>query len=296
MGITKTVMALGSALLISTSVSGERQLCEGFVPENNLWISANTKNVTGITEEQFNAVIDKLEQMYAPVLAEKGGTLSVQRNWSNGTVNAYASRSGSTWIVSMFGGLARHATITEDGFALVMCHELGHHIGGAPKYTDWWGTPDWASNEGQSDYFASLKCLRNYFADQDNWAYLEGKEIEPVVLEKCQAQHPDSEMQAICARMALAGQSVSYLFQALRKEPNAPLFATPDQRQVSKTSHSHPGTQCRMDTYFQGALCSVDASEEVDQANRMTGTCNEDLHTEGLRPRCWFSPNEEALH
>ena len=33
----------------------------------------------------------------------------------------------------MFGGLAGHETITTDAFALVACHELGHHIGGAQR-------------------------------------------------------------------------------------------------------------------------------------------------------------------
>ena len=34
----------------------------------------------------------------------------------------------------MYGGLARRAEVTEDGFAMVLCHELGHHVSlyGAP--------------------------------------------------------------------------------------------------------------------------------------------------------------------
>ena len=86
-----------------------------------------------MTQETFNAVIDSVETIYAPIVAEYGGRLKVERKWDDGTANAYAQRSGSTYKVSMFGGLARHETITPDGFALVVCHEIGHHIGGAPK-------------------------------------------------------------------------------------------------------------------------------------------------------------------
>jgi hypothetical protein len=34
----------------------------------------------------------------------------------------------------MFGGLARHELVTDDGFMMVVCHETGHHLGGAPRY------------------------------------------------------------------------------------------------------------------------------------------------------------------
>ena len=44
---------------IACTVNGD----EGFVPENNLKISAHAKRVGGITEEQFNAIIDKYETL-----------------------------------------------------------------------------------------------------------------------------------------------------------------------------------------------------------------------------------------
>jgi Zn-dependent protease with chaperone function len=54
----------------------------------------------------------------------------------------------------MFGGLARDPLVTKDGFSAVICHEIGHHIAGAPRKGF-----SWASNEGQADYFATTKCL-----------------------------------------------------------------------------------------------------------------------------------------
>src|SRR5690606_1616432 len=136
---------------------------EGIVPENDLYIAADSKSMlnSNLDEEKFNAVIDKVLAVYEPLVEAEGGELKVERNWTDGTVNAYAHRRGGTWNVAMFGGLARHETITEDGFALVVCHEIGHHIGGAPKKGGWFST--WATNEGQADYFATLKCLRKVF-------------------------------------------------------------------------------------------------------------------------------------
>ncbi|MCB0414215.1 MAG: hypothetical protein KDD50_07770, partial [Bdellovibrionales bacterium] len=144
---TALVLVLFGLQLNSTT---NHQICEGIVPDNDLYIPPfsffSLDDPTGITEEQFNAVIDKTEAVYKDIIAEMGGDLQFQRNWDDGTVNAFANREGDTWLVAMFGGLARHFTITEDAFMMVVCHELGHHIGGAPKYNG----DDWASNEGQA--------------------------------------------------------------------------------------------------------------------------------------------------
>jgi hypothetical protein len=43
---------------------------------------------------------------------------------------------------------------------LIICHELGHHVGGFPFVS---GTPFggyWAATEGQSDYYSTQVCAR----------------------------------------------------------------------------------------------------------------------------------------
>lgn len=292
MNLFTGIAAVAAATLALAGQGNVQKLCKGFVEENDLWISTDMKSAAGgITEAQFNAVIDKVTAIYGQVVTDAGGNLKVQRNWDDGTVNAYAERVGGDWVIQMFGGLARHQTITEDGFALVVCHELGHHIGGAPKYKSFWGEEDWASNEGQSDYFAGLKCLRRYFADQDNATFLADKELDPLVVKNCDSEHAVEADKLICARIALAGQSVANLFQELRNESKAPRFDTPDPKVQKKTLDAHPPTQCRMDTYFQGGVCAVDVSQDVDQKDYKVGSCIKATHNLGLRPLCWFAPN-----
>lgn len=263
---------------------------EGFVPKNDMFIPVNAKSINTITEAQFNAVIDEVESVYKPIVAEYGGNLKVVRNWTDGTVNAYAEQEGSTWKVSMFGGLARHKTITPDGFALVVCHEIGHHIGGVPRYAG----DDWASNEGQSDYFATTKCLRRVWQGQDNAAAVNGMEVPAVLTNACAKQWSEKADQDICVRAGMAGDSVAKLFQALSWSMKAPKFDTPDTKQVTTTSDSHPATQCRLDTYFQGALCEKSFSEEIGQHDEVSGACHgAGGQTVGLRPRCWFKPTAQ---
>ena len=120
-------------------------------PKNNQSYPVELSAVDGSVE--FNRVIDLVYKHYEPVVSNLGKRLVVERNWSDSTVNAYAYPKGDQMRVAMFGGLARHPEVTKDGFMMVMCHELGHHLGGAPMKS-------WASNEGQSDYFAANKCFK----------------------------------------------------------------------------------------------------------------------------------------
>jgi len=285
--IATTIMA-ASLSSFACTIEGT----EGIVPENDLWLSPNSKGINAMDEATFNAVIDKVEAIYAPVITSLGATLSIARNWTDGTVNAYASRSGDTWNVAMFGGLARHAEITEDGFALVVCHEVGHHIGGAPKKSSWNGTR-WATNEGQADYFATLKCLRKSFRSENNVAKMAKVNVPAEVVKVCGNQFTNAEEQAICQRGAMAGMSTAKLFQDLRGQTAAPEFTTPDAGTVSRTNHNHPATQCRLDTYYSGAICNIDDTQDVDQTDEAVAVCYRDAgDTTGVRPLCWFAPKK----
>lgn len=263
----------------------------GFVPENDIYIPVNAKRVGGITETQFNDVITKIETIYSPIVSSMGGKLKVNRKWTDGTANANATRAGSTWTVNMYGGLARHDAITEDGFALVLCHELGHHLGGAPKVGGLRGLINgWASNEGQSDYFATLKCLRKAFLNDDNAAVVSAMNVPGTLTKRCNETYSNKDEAALCIRSGMAGDSVSGFFAAMRNATRAS-FDTPDSNVVSKNDDNHPAYQCRLDTYFQGALCDVSMNEDVSQKDEVQGTCHPRLgHKSGLRPLCWFKP------
>jgi hypothetical protein len=280
-GLLLTVIALSQP-----SWSCTQDGVEGFVPENNLKISVNAKRLGGITEAQFNNAIERVEVLYAPIVAQQGGKLVIDRDWDDATVNAYAQRSGTNWMVNMFGGLARHETITEDGMSLVVCHEIGHHIGGAP--TKAYGSA-WASNEGQADYFSNLKCLRRTFLNDDNIAIVGAMNVPAALTNACAKAWTTAEDKAICVRGGMAGDSVAKLFASLRSQANPAKFDTPDASAVSSTNDNHPATQCRLDTYFQGSLCEVNFNDNVERTSEVAGTCHGSLgHKIGLRPTCWF--------
>lgn len=262
----------------------------GILPKNRLRIPVDAKRFGGISEAQFNAVITKVENIYKPIVKTYGGNLVVVRNWQDPEVNAYAERIGTNWKVEMFGGLARHETVTVDGMALVVCHEIGHHIAGAPLKTG-----RWASTEGQSDYFGTSKCLRRVWEGDDNEEAVANLEVPNAVKNLCGKSWAMNRDYYICIRSAMAGASLSNLFAASHINGPQPFgkFETPDPAVVAKTYESHPKHQCRLDTYFEGSLCAAGKRTDFLTTSETKGACHPNLgHKEGLRPLCWYKSKE----
>jgi hypothetical protein len=261
------------------------------LPSNNLAIPVSEKN-EGLSESQYHAVIDKVENVYRPIIEKLGRKLSVKRLWDSPTVNAGTIRNGKEIIIKLYGGYARHSLVSEDGYALVICHELGHHLGGAPRKIYDSGTVAWPSTEGQADYFATLKCLRKVFQKDDNEAVIKGAQVPEIISEKCKASFPTDWEKALCIRTTLAGISVGNISADIRRTEK-PKVETPDPSIVETTFEAHPEPQCRLDTYFQGSICEVSSIRSISETNELTGTCHpKSGHTEGTRPLCWYRPAE----
>jgi hypothetical protein len=290
MSLLKLIAMIAALTFSANSIACDLHGNTGIVEENDLYISVDDKAAAGINQTQFNRVIDKVINVYEDIVADHGGELLVERKWMNGTVNAYAKQVEGTWIVSMFGGLARHKNVTEDGFTLVVCHELGHHLGGAPrKFRN--GKIVWASNEGQADYWGTMKCLRKVWANDRNTIVMRNKVIDSSVKKKCAATYRDKEQMALCTRTAMAGKSIASLFRALRKLPTAVSFTTPADKPVDSTYHGHPLPQCRLDTFLRASLCQVPAYVDVSYVDASVGTCTRaDGQEKASRPTCWYNP------
>lgn len=288
-GMLKTGLALSLSLGMAFNASFACVLGKsGFMPENKLKITRFAKDTNGMTEQTFLSIISRVEKVYSPIVTTKGGQLKMINDWNDGTVNAFADRQGSVWQVHMFGGLARHQLTTNDGFMLVVCHELGHHMGGAPKYTDVGN--DWASDEGEADYWGALKCMRRVLESDDNAKIVSKMKIDQAATKKCQMLYHTENEVALCQRIAMAGKSLGSLLGSLGGEAQVD-FQTPDKSIVKKTFHNHPHAQCRLDTYFSGTLCDVSLDLDVDNKDPKVGVClKRDGHVDGPRPLCWYKP------
>lgn len=292
-----TAVLLVAATSLSMVAKPVTKLCSGYLPENDMNIPVESytrfgsqQKAGGVSEKDFNAVIDRIERLYRDEVKNRYGNLVINRYWEDGKVNAYAEREGDNVIVNMFGGLARHEKMTPDAFAMVVCHELGHHMGGFPKMKV---IKTWGTAEGASDYFAATKCMRKYIAeDLNNYQQLEGVKLDKIAVDACRNQFDNDTDRLICARNMLAGQSLAYVLKSMNMGFTLPKFSTPDRWKSLWTKMLHPNAQCRLDTYFNGALCLVDKDIPLDDKDYHVGSCTKLTHKNGFRPACWFKADE----
>jgi hypothetical protein len=284
----KTIVLFGIlALSLLPGFFHNEELCQGFLPKNNLYIPAGLFASGGISQEQFNLIMDRLERIYSPEIASFGEEFKINRLWNDGRVNASATRTGHTRVLNMYGGLARHPSIGVEGMALVACHEIGHHLGGFPTKQD----GDWGTSEGGADYYATLKCLRRFFSEDDNSVSVTNINIDPTVKASCETQFADKKDQLICLRISAAGHQAAELFQVLSREIKVPKYDTPDTSEVPKTIRfGYPSTQCRLDTYLAGMLCAAPTTDTLSATDYKQGSCYTPRDSVGYRPRCWFAP------
>ncbi|MGZ3721714.1 MAG: hypothetical protein ACXVA9_02210 [Bdellovibrionales bacterium] len=278
----KRLMMVILASFTIGATANAKKLCEGIFPKNNLWIGVGLVDL-GISQAVFDNVLDQLTTIYNPIVASHGYTLKFNHLWDDGTVNSDTSTEGGTWVINSYGGLARYSGMTSDGYAAVACHELGHHLGGAPLYQG-----DDMSVEGEADYHVGTKCLRKLFAHDDNVKVVSGMAVDPLVVTKCSVAFVgDNQQIALCERSAMAAFVVADILRDLGGDPKIG-FNTPDPTQVRRTNEDHPAAQCRLDTYFESAVCNVSSDIEFSQTDYKVGSC---LSGDGARSRCWFKPN-----
>ncbi len=281
-------------LLCLVLISFQSHACtepgEGFLPPNNLRFPVDKQ--TGLSIEQYHEAIDKVLKAYTPIARRYGATIVMERKWESETVNAgtYRENEGKRWIINLHGGFARHPFITQDGYMLVVCHEIGHHIGGAPKKYYPETGKIWASTEGQSDYFATLKCLRKVFRRDNNLEIVNELEVPENIRKECTLSFKTDSEIAMCIRTSMAGLSVARVNADGRRIP-MPEFEIRDNNIVDMTTNNHPVPQCRLNTYYEGSICTIPSHRNVSQIDEAKATCHpKSGYTRGLRPECWFKP------
>ncbi len=259
------------------------------IPENDL---SNppliVKDFGAITEHDFNEVTSTLYKIYAPIIEEKSGLKFVMiADWKDATVNAYATQSLESWNVHINGGIARAKGMTIDGLALVVCHEIGHHLGGAPKNFLYYG---WPAAEGQADYFATSKCLKKYYRELSIEGFaLDTNASEAIILD-CNGVYKNLADLKVCVRTQMASSEFAFFLNSLPGVRNPIVFGVKDPKVVKGTiTNEYPKPQCRFNTLYQGALCSINSDVATSDTDAKIGNCNDESKP-GTRPRCWYKP------
>jgi len=255
--------------------------------DSNQSIPIEVRGENGIDFNDVQSLIEQVKDIYTwEIFDTLGLKLEIKNFWSSTEVNASSHKTAEhSFEVNLCGGLTRYRLLTKEALILILCHEIGHLMGGAPLKH-----PNTHVSEGQSDYFASLKCFRKVYRPSLNLDELDSITYPHFVIQKCDQQFTNISDRLLCRKNMMASLQVAhYLHQVqdVHLQRARPEFSTPDHHQVGHTETEYANSQCRLDTHVAGALCERSEDEDVSFTNVFLGTCPSGA---GARPRCWFKP------
>jgi len=163
-------------------------------------------------------------------------------------------RVDATEVVITIGREAqKEPGVTIDSYAAVLCHEVGHLLGG-PPYKEKSASEFTSSTEGQSDFFAATQCLPKLLTKQN---LLSDLEIQSLPLKWVRTCESSKRSLNHCLQILSAGyhliSSVHAIYLNYPQPPPHPDIDTPEA-QGKSANQMYPSLQCRLDTYVRGAL------------------------------------------
>jgi hypothetical protein len=187
----------------------------------------NSIENTELNEVNFYTVPVKILGIFQNEIKNLNYPVSLEANWQSPYFGAGVSLYENSFHLMILGGTARMKEMTLDGYAAIVCHEVGHLLGGDPKQTI--TGSDWASAEGQADHFSAAICLGKYF---NSLGVVDSNSINK--------------------RIEKAGFDFINLATKIETDPKRKKFqrALVSMRAVDHTIiNQYPSTQCRYETY-----------------------------------------------
>lgn len=170
-----------------------------------------------------------------------GGAFKVDSTWRQ--------LNGKKFLLTLTGKIPNVTEISPEAYAIVVCHEMGHIMGGEPRQKSKLAV--WSSVEGQADYYATNVCMWQYLK-----AAKENKSIQQheTLGKKCKQKFGEDEASYLkCLRIVSGIISLQNYFNNDGNEKNRVSIDAVDTTEVSETLEKYPAlNQCRMDTFIAG--------------------------------------------
>jgi hypothetical protein len=239
-------------------------------------------------KEDIDLIINKIKLEFQKDFKLKNQNLVINNEWDDPMVNALAYQNLPNAHIDLMGGMAKHKLMTKRAMKNILCHELGHHLGGDPLKTV--EEASWMSAEAQSDYFATYECLRRINQGDD----ISQNSIPPFLKQKCNERFSTDKERNICIESIMGAKEMTSLFYAILSEnpySNSSIVEPQlDKRESFAIQNiltdDYPNLQCRLDTMVEGALCDEACKKMQLQPNLVIAPYS------GFRPSCWFNQKD----
>ncbi|WP_155897226.1 ImmA/IrrE family metallo-endopeptidase [Bacteriovorax sp. BSW11_IV] len=193
-------------------------------------------NSWSMNKQEFENTISTIFNLYKNELDERFSSISMNVNWDGKTPNASVSRKDGQLRVYFDGEFVRKHQLNAPAFAITVCHEIGHVLGGEPRVYP----SKKYSSEAQSDYFAASECLPRYYKTLKNPTFKKAT-LSQKLASKCQSEYCQWAMSALERELVIYAEEASLL-----KE---------DTKVVTYTNmNDYPSAQCRVDTIARAIL------------------------------------------
>lgn len=204
-------------------------------------VSVKNSKLTDLKHETIEKLMKSFEHHFSPLVERQGRKLYLILNWESDRVIAEAKRPVTTdWEIILHGGAIRSKELGEAEISLILCHELGHHLGGKPTAS----MEGWSACEGQADYWSSLECVKNF------WSLQKDSMVSVEAQKWCEK---NSSPDPYCGKFAQTALNITRFYGQFQPS-GYPGLDTVDSSIPPRTFFGHPTPQCRLDTLMSGYL------------------------------------------
>ncbi len=241
-----------------------------------------------------NKIINEISSTFEFFFQTLDLPFRIESRWEDPSSVGGAINNGDAYLVTLHGGLLQNQKLDEDTLRITICHEMGHHFGGAPRRSapmEWHGPLGdnglmLSSSEGEADYYTTATCFRKLVRGQNHRIALSHSSIDETLNARCaEVWGKDTEDHFICLRGALGG------LKLLNLNFDFPISFSSPSTEVAReiVRDIYPSRQCRLDTYVAGALCKHDLPLSFSADEAAPTQC---ANRQGQRPTCWFPAKE----
>jgi len=262
------------------------------LPTHDYEIYFDSNNETfNLKKKDIDNIIDQFNLKFQKDFKQKNQNLIISNEWDDPMVNALAYQNLPNAHIDLLGGMAKHKLITKRALKNILCHELGHHLGGNPYKT--LAEASWMSAEAQSDYFSTYECLRRINQGID----IDKNSIPPFLSQKCNERFSTDKDRNICIESIIGAKEMTLLFYAILSESSysnssvtKPSLEKRENFAIQNIlTDNYPNLQCRLDTMIEGALCDETCKKMQLHPNLVIAPFS------GFRPSCWFNQKDFLL-
>ncbi len=262
-----------------------------------------TKDEVSNASVELRELVDRVNDVYRPIFRKNLLRFKIRADFDeelamdiNDRITHWGSPASADFfpnrlgVVDFRGETMALDYMTKDVGALILCHEIGHLIGGAPLNKKLSFEGKWTTSEGQADYFSTLKCVKRLWQLDEAQVLERDLDIPGSLWNKCDLQFAELKDRGICQRTLKAINNLAKTYFYSRSTSEEAIGLNVNSAYIADvTIEKYPDDQCRIDILVAGALCNKKG--KLSKLDPTLGVCAEENgDIQGVRPRCWYKP------